>query len=261
MNDSKNQKLAAENKSSGGSRTALLTVLLLALSSLASVAQVTVVPIDARPNQAYGKKYEKWAEAWWQWAFSAPASVNPLLDTTGAFAGVGQSGPVWFLGGALGGGDQSRTFTMPAGKAIFIPVYQWIFGATVGDCRPSNPGTACQVPDLQASAAAAATSVLTMVVTVDGQSLGDLKPYHAASSGAFPVTLPADNLPAALGLPVPAGTFAPQVTDGYWLLLNPLPTGGHVIVVSVTPDPAFGIPFNVTYNINVAPLALPNDAQ
>ena len=54
------------------------------------------------------------------------------------------------------------------------------------------------------------------------------------------------------GLPVPAGTYAPQVADGYWLLLGPLSPGRHKISVSVTPDPNLGSPFQVTYNITVA---------
>jgi hypothetical protein len=230
----------------------LAAAALLALTTAGTLGDPAVVPVDATPAAAFGRTYDQWAAAWWQWTLSVPASMNATLDTTGAYAGVGQSGPVWFLGGLFGGGTVTRSFTMPAGTAIFIPVYQWIFGATVGDCRPSNPGVACQVPALKASAAAAATSIQAMQVTVDGQAVASLTQYRAQSPGAFPVTLPDGNVLQLFGLPDPAGTYAPQVADGYWLLLQPLAPGQHAIRVAGTPDPNFGTPFDVTYTITVS---------
>src|SRR6266566_1683440 len=233
--------------------TTLAAALLLALTTAASFGDTVIVPPNSTPAAAYGKTYGQWAVAWWQWGLSVPAAVNPILDTTGANAGQGQSGPVWFLGGTFGGGGPiNRTVTIPAGKAIFIPVYQWIFGATVGDCRPSHPGVRCQVPALRASAAAATTSVQSLKVTIDGQSVSDLPQYRADSPGGFSVTLPEGNVLQLFGLPDPAGTYAPQVADGYWLLLGPLAPGAHTISVAVTPDPNYGTPFQVTYNITVA---------
>jgi len=227
--------------------TALGATLFLALTTVASFADTVIVPPDSTPDAAYGKTYDQWTVAWWQWAFSIPAAVNPVLDTTGAYASEGQSGPVWFLAGTFGGGTIKRNITIPAGKAIFMPVYNWIFGASVYDCQPSNPGVPCHVPTLQASAAAATTSVQSMQVTIDGQSVNQLTQYRAASPGAFSVTLPDSNV---VGLP--AGTYAPQVADGYWLLLAPLEPGKHRISVEVTPDPNRGTPFKITYSITVA---------
>ena len=60
--------------------------------------------------------------AWWQWALSIPASVNPLGDPTGSLCGVGQHGKVWFLGGTLDGSPANRSCKVPAGTAIFFPV-------------------------------------------------------------------------------------------------------------------------------------------
>src|SRR5713226_3959718 len=93
--------------------------------------------------------------------------------------------------------------------------------------KPSrkNPGVACEVPTLKSSAAAAATRVQAMQVTIDGQSVSQLTQYRAQSPGAFSVTLPDGNVLQGFGLPDPAGTCAPQVVDGYWLLLGPLASG------------------------------------
>src|SRR5262245_45548774 len=88
-----------------------------ALIGLASLAAVALTMLTAtrpalagqgNPNPgvlppqttAYGKTYGEWGAAWWQWALSIPADRNPLTDKTGEFCGEGQSGPVWFRGGA-----------------------------------------------------------------------------------------------------------------------------------------------------------------
>jgi hypothetical protein len=60
-----------------------------------------VLPPGSHP---YGASYDEWSERWWKWVLSIPAASNPLLDPTGQFATVGQSGPVWFLAGNIGGG-------------------------------------------------------------------------------------------------------------------------------------------------------------
>jgi len=223
--------------------------LVLTLATVTSFAQnARVLPISSSP---YGKSYGQWAVAWWQWGLGFSVTNNPVLDTTGEFAGVGQSGPVWFLGGSFGGSAE-RTLTIPAGKGIFVPVYVWIFGATVGDCAPSKPGVACDVPTLRTAAAAATTSVKSMQVLIDGQTVSQISAYRALSPDSFDVTLPENNVPEFFGLPVPAGTYGPQVTDGYWLMLAPLSVGKHTIEINVAVDPAYGSDFQVKYHITVA---------
>jgi len=86
-----------------------------------------ILPPQSHPQ---GKTYGEWAVAWWQWALSIPEAQSPVADATGEFAGVGQSGPVWFLAGTFGNSAE-RTVTVPAGKSIFMPVHNWIFGAGV----------------------------------------------------------------------------------------------------------------------------------
>lgn len=227
---------------------ALLMTLALATSGVAqSVGNPGVLPPNSKPQ---GKSYGQWTAAWWQWAFSIPAGQNPVLDATGEFAGVGQDGPVWFLGSTFGN-SLERTFAVPQGKTLFLPVYQWIFGASAGDCDPSNPGVSCDVPTLRASAAAAATSVQTMEVSIDGVAVQQIRNYRAFSPDSFGVTLPVGNVPEFFGLPTPAGTYSPQVADGYWLMLTPLSTGTHTIQVHVIPDSSYGAEYTVTYHLIV----------
>src|SRR3954468_5031807 len=83
---------------------------------------------DSKP---FGKTYAEWSAAWWQWAFTQPATgatgavIHPLLDTTGASfnAATSTSGSVIFLGGSLGPASPLiRTITIPSGKALFFPM-------------------------------------------------------------------------------------------------------------------------------------------
>ena len=51
-----------------------------------------------------------------------PTSTNPILDTTGASAGLGDVGPVFFLAGTFETTPVTRTFSVPGDKPIFFPL-------------------------------------------------------------------------------------------------------------------------------------------
>lgn len=190
-----------------------------------------ILPPGSNP---YGHSYGEWTARWWQWALSIPADRNPLTDPTGEFFGEGQSGQVWFRG--TFGSSGERTSTMPAGKALFMPVYNWIFGAGVFDCDPTVPGVPCDVPTLRAAAAFNTEVAEVLDVTIDGEPVQNVRAYRATSPEPFSVTYP-DN--SVIG--VAAGTYAPNVTDGYWLMLAPLSKGSHIIRVHVVaPGTIFG---------------------
>jgi len=227
----------------------LATILILLIGCGGVLAGNTGV-FQVNSKTYYGKTYGDWVVSYWQWAMSIPYSDNPWAnDPTGANAANGQSGPVWFLGGTLGD-SATRNLSVPAGKAIFLPVSQWVFGATVGDCDPSNPGVLCDVPTLKKAAADAAKAAVLMEVSIDGRMLSDIKDYRVLSPDAFSVTVPDNNVPMALGLPVSGGIYSPQVADGYYMLLAPLASGGlHTITVHVISS--LGFEYFITYNITV----------
>ena len=55
------------------------------------------------PNaHEYGKGYAELTAEWIEWTVAVAVSTNPLLDSDGTFAAVGQSGKVWFLTGTTG---------------------------------------------------------------------------------------------------------------------------------------------------------------
>ena len=201
----------------------------------------------APQSHPYGKSYGEWAAKWWQWVMSIPADRNPLTDTTGEFADEGQSGPVWFAAGTFGTSAE-RTYTVPAGKAIFVPVFNWIFGAGVFDCDPTVPGAPCVVCDLQALAAANTEAAEVLEVTIDGVPVKNVRRYRASSPGPFAIQYPENSV-----VGVPAGNYFPQVADGYWLMLAPLAKGTHEIRIHVrAPDTSYGlIEFELVHHLTV----------
>lgn len=205
-----------------------------------------ILPPQSHPH---GKSYGEWAVNWWQWALSIPADRNPLTDETGEFAGEDQHGPVWFVAGTFGNSVE-RSFQVPAGKSLFVPVFVWTFGAGAFDCEPSNPGVPCVVCELE-DLAVANTQVADVVnVSIDGVPVKHVRSYEAGSPGPFAVAYP-DN--SVVGLP--AGLYFPMVTDGYWLMLKPLPPGTHEIRIHVhypglTYEP---YEFTVVHHIEVVP--------
>src|SRR5262249_30989177 len=115
-------------------------------------------PVCAQTNgkQEHGEgKYANLTADWWQWVFSRPAidiggtNTNPVLDSTGAFAAVGQENGIgpgdksFFLAGTFGGAA-TRTVTVPADKALFFPINN--FEAD----NAADPPTSFSVPELRA---------------------------------------------------------------------------------------------------------------
>lgn len=191
-----------------------------------------------------GQSYDNLANAFWQWALGIPTGRNPLIDPDGRDCAVGQEGPVWFLAGSFGD-SVTRACTVPAGRLIFLPVYIWVFGAGAFDCDPSIPGVPCNVEELKATAAENVDKVETMNVTIDGVAV---TPFRGASANPFAIFYPENSVTG-----LPRGGYYPNVADGYWVLINPLPPGEHVVNVSVSaPDTIFGlIQFSHSFTINV----------
>jgi hypothetical protein len=208
-------------------------------------ARWKVIPRDAN---TYGNSSGEWSARWWQWALSIPAATNPVLDETGANCAEGQSGPVWFLAGSFFGGTFERACTVPPGKALFLPIVNAAFGAAVFDCEPTQPGVPCNITVLRAAAAASMDPV-TIAASIDGVPVRHLRDYRVQSP-VFSVTLPERNV-----VDVPSATYAPMVSDGYWLMLAPLSAGAHTIHFknSITGGPFAGTETEVTYHLTIGP--------
>jgi hypothetical protein len=135
--------------------------------------------------------YGAWEGVWWQWALKAAIDANPILDTTGEYAGTNQSGQVFFLAGTFGGGALVRTVDVPAGKALLIPIVNWIL------TYPEDVPAGLTPEDAEAWMRQTLNDTLNPMVaadllcTVDGVAVLNLLMYRAQSA-AFDVYLPAD---------------------------------------------------------------------
>src|SRR4029453_7743303 len=78
------------------------------------------------PDSApYGVTFPDWTIRWWRWLLSSSMETNPALDISGKWSELRQDDPnVWFLAGTFGG-SVVRTSTIPAGKAILMPIINY----------------------------------------------------------------------------------------------------------------------------------------
>jgi hypothetical protein len=229
-------------------RTSLAISLIAALALAVPVQRAradtaTIVPIG---TTTLGLTYGQWGAAWWQYVFSIPVPTNPLFDQTGINCGVDQSGPVFFLVGVINvTGTATRSCTVPANKMLFFPILNY---EADNFCPPVNPPL--DVAGLQAVAKAQMDSVTALGADIDHVRVGNPFHYRAASPGSFSVTFPNKNVFQYFGCHnITAGTYSPFVSDGYWLMLNPLPAGQHTIHFSGS-VPGFNL--DITYNLTVS---------
>ena len=213
-----------------------------------------IVPIDAHITTV--KTYAEVGAEWWQWAVQAPATDNPLFDTTGEKCTVGQQGPVWFLAGTSGSGAPTqRTCKVPFGKAIFFPVINVAWFAFLND--PAEERTA-EFVRAKAEAACDSNSIRDLSVTIDGKAVARAHKFltFAKDSPLFQAQLPTDNIFGATTADILKLLLSPSAHKGFYLYVRPLAPGRHTIEWTATWDCDFGNglqPFseNVSYTLNV----------
>ncbi|MBV9179570.1 MAG: hypothetical protein JO327_12115 [Nitrososphaeraceae archaeon] len=165
-------------------------------------------------SKLYGLTAGEWTAKWWQWALSIPKSNSPFSDKTGQNCGLNQNGPVWFLAGTTGG-SQERTCTIPAGKAILFPIVN-------NECSTAEYPADKTESALRSCATGFIDHTTTLQTSVDGINLNNLKQYRIQSP-LFNFIFPKDNIYGVAPGPTQA------VSDGYWILLQPLSPGKHNI--------------------------------
>jgi hypothetical protein len=207
-----------------------------------------VIPPHAR---AHGLSYAEWGVQWWRWAYSFPLAEFPPSQSGELDCDLGQSGSVWFLAGTVGQGPVMRSCTIPAGKPLFFPIVSYLNDYPCPDPNFQPPPGQTLEQFLTEGAQAVINLVTQLEVVVDGQALNDLFSYRATSR-LF--TFTADPSLVAFDSCV-TGTPQVGVTDGYWILMNPLPPGAHTVFFRAVIDFGGGNTFEVqvTYNLTIAP--------
>ncbi len=174
--------------------------------------EVQLFTTDSTP---YGVTYSEWTGRWWQWAYSIPKDVHPAYDDSGQHCAEGQSGPVWFLAGTYGH-PAERQCTIPAGKAILVPILN-------SECSYAEFPSLSSEEELLHCAEQMQDLVVHLEASIDGAIISGLVQYRVQSP-LFNLTLGESNI---LGLP--ANTTTQAISDGNWLFLKPLSPGEHVI--------------------------------
>jgi len=153
----------------------------LLLGIVAGVAQAAG-PLPVNSN-AYGKGYDELAANWLEWAISIPASTNPILDTTGAYAAMGQSGKVWFLAGTTGGAPAvTRTITVPSGAALFFPIVNYFWLNTPEGNPPDPPWSPEWEAFVRAYLASLVDTYQGLSLTIDGKAVPNVETLRVAST-------------------------------------------------------------------------------
>jgi hypothetical protein len=174
--------------------------------------------VFSKDSTPYGIPYGEWLTKWWQWSFSIPSAQHPRDAYTPEKCALNQKDPnVWFLADQLGG-QEERTCTIPAGKAIFVPLL-------VGECDYSSPDV--KSDEALRRCAMAGDEYGVIEATVDGVKLKSLEQYRT-QSGFFNITIPENNI-----YDEPAGTYR-AFADGFFVFLEPLPAGKHDVHLKVS---------------------------
>jgi hypothetical protein len=233
----------------------LLLIFVLLVPTASLPGQVTVLP---RGSVVAGRTIPEWTAEWWKWSMALPATGHPWLDETGADALRGQNGPVVFLVGVVVvSGIANRSITIEDNKYLFFPINNAVnlatgenpWGTITEELRDGNAVSTSQTIGLQGSLNGIP---LTNLLYTTGRPLTNLF-RHREISPEFALWMPpTNNLFQYFGVEL-AGVFDPCVSDGFWLMLAPLPAGSHRLDFEASVGPPSNFRLQVTYQIAVRP--------
>lgn len=221
------------------STTALAVAICLGVANFSRGAAV-VLPGG---SSVEGKTIGQWTADWWNWAGSVQGNV--FADPDGSLADENQSGPVWFVAGTQSG-THTRNFQVPGDKYVLFPLVNWVVA------NGADPGFASTAEEAEALTTGTIDPA-NLIANIDGEDVVDLASHRERSPVNFNFTVVEGS-----GVFGATGTFADANSDGYWLMLEPLGEGSHVLRFGGTttdytgPDPAITIPsFSVDVTANV----------
>ena len=234
--------------------TVALTTTLFAASTAEAakviVSGVTVLdPASTVPDEAPGRTIAAWTADWWRWAWGQSRPKDAFTDTTGEFASIGQSGPVFFLAGANTSDSRAtRTVNVPANAYLLVPLVNNESSQLENPLDPPRPPLT--QAELLEQSAFIIGKVDDLVAKVDGMSVADLAGLRAYLEHLDSITFEAagDN-PFAGGY---EGSSRLAVADGYSLMLAPIGFATHTIEYGGRAS-AFGFSTLVTATVTGVP--------
>jgi len=140
--------------------------------------------------------------------------MNPASDSTGQFCSESQNySHVWFLAGTLGD-SVIRRCIIPYGKAILFPIINY-------ECSFADAPSIRTEEGLEEQCRHEIDQIGDIYASIDGMQI-DVQNYRVKSR-CFTVDIPHNNCLGAI-----KGTTR-IACDGYWLFIEPPPTGNHVL--------------------------------
>ncbi len=192
-----------------------------------------------------GRSQAEWGVEWVKYLFSFNCENFPLISTTRENFELNQNGPVYFLVGSFGG-KVERSVKLPAGKAVFFPVYNYFnhYPCPYPGFKPA-PGQSME-DFLKEGAAALVDLATNMSVTIDEVQIDQIEDFRFTSRLFY------FNGNPELVCMDPCVTTGPQpaIVDGYWIMIKPLHPGKHRLHFH-SEVPEHGMVIDVTYQLNV----------
>jgi hypothetical protein len=194
--------------------------------------------VNAPHATVLGQSIAEWTEDWWMWALQAPLATNPLLDQTGADANVENGEAVHFIAGTFEG-TVGRTFEVPGGKPLLIPMVNFIANKFDVDA-PSEVDQQKVEIDKTLEADIASVDVNSLFAEIDGVRINNLSSHleetdffspGQAQPGSLLEFLSENNVDET-GNPNPAlpgDDQFPTKSAGYWLMIEHLAPGPHTL--------------------------------
>ena len=222
----------------------LLTVLTVVLGLVQTASAQLNDFVVAPGSTVEGKSISEWTVDWWTWAWTEYMD-NVIEDPTGDLQHLNQSGPIYHIAGTFGG-TETREFTVPHDKHLLIPLVNTGWG------EDWNGITG--VVDLVAGDIDLASSVF---FSLNGESLEEatILANHREPTGLTTISIPFDN-----HVFLEEVVDHPFASDGYWVMLEPLPVGEHALhfggsldLENHPTDPLPNFMTEVTANITVVP--------
>jgi hypothetical protein len=191
----------------------LLVLCLTLLMGTCAIADPNAV---LQPGAAVNARTsEQLSAEWWQWAMSADDEISPIRDSTGANCSVGQKGAVWFLAGGFGSSKIRRTCTVLAGRSLFFPIINMVY-------MPARGYKTLTCEQARAAAALNNDTAIDLFAELDGVPIPDLRRYRVATQQCFDAYARIPEFKRSIN-------GFPSASDGYWLLLQPLAKGKHLL--------------------------------
>lgn len=223
-------------------RIFLFTLLSVVFSSAAFAERALSVDsyIVELDEDVGGADRSFYANDWWQWAASMSGSESPVQDITGANCGVNQRGPVWYLAGGFGSSFIKRSCSIPSDRHLFFPAINMLV------FPPRGTESTCD--QMKAMAAQNNDRYVYVRVYLDGSQVQNAERFRVGSLDCF-------DLMARAPASADASSIAPSATDGYWIMLRPLPLGQHRLefrAFYTNPDFDFGgMVQNISYDLTI----------